>query len=53
MHARTGNLQVWCEHAERPEEKASQHTVRPGSLGLTLVDLIKELLLAQSVLNYI
>jgi hypothetical protein len=36
MHAGTGNLQAWCEHAERPEEKVSRHTVRPGTLGLTL-----------------
>jgi hypothetical protein len=36
MHAGTGILQAWRGHAERPEEKASRHTVRPGSLGLTL-----------------
>jgi hypothetical protein len=36
MHARTGHLHVWCEHAEHLEEKASWHAMRPSSLGLTL-----------------
>lgn len=36
MHIEPANLHISCEHAGRPEEKASRYTGRPGTRGLTL-----------------
>jgi hypothetical protein len=44
MHARFPNLQAWCEQAEHPKEMVSRHTVRPGTIGSTLVLFVLSLL---------
>jgi hypothetical protein len=33
-------IQVRCEQPEGPEENVSRYTVRPGTLGLTLANLL-------------
>jgi hypothetical protein len=41
MHAGIGSSYAWYGHTEHPKVKVARHTVRPGSLGLTLFNLIR------------
>jgi hypothetical protein len=37
MHVAFGGIRVYWGQSEGPEEKVSRYTVRPGTLGSTLV----------------